>query len=50
MEKTLRTALSYFMTGAGLYHIFLGNGNMYGLIILMLGTVGIMINILDKKL
>lgn len=50
MKRNLMAAIAYCTAGMGFYHVFWGNANSYGFIILMIGLAGILYDIFYKKL
>ncbi|MFJ7952016.1 hypothetical protein ACIQZG_10865 [Lysinibacillus sp. NPDC096418] len=49
MKRIFLAPLAYLMTGMGCYHTFFGNNNIYGIIILIVGLIGVWLDITDKK-
>ena len=43
-------ALAYCTAGIGFYHVFWGNANVYGFIILLMGLAGVLYDVFSKKL
>ncbi|WP_345240766.1 hypothetical protein [Pontibacillus salipaludis] len=42
MKKVIMAFIAYSVTGIGVYHTFLGDSNLFGLIILVIGLLGVM--------
>ena len=49
-KRTLTAALAYCTAGIGFYHVFWGNANVYGFIILFMGLAGVLYDVFSKKL
>ncbi|WP_336588076.1 hypothetical protein [Bacillus spongiae] len=45
IKRFLIASMAYLATGIGFYHTFLGNTNIYGVIILFIGLLGVLIDI-----
>ncbi len=50
LKRNLMAAIAYCTAGMGFYHVFWGNANSYGFIILTIGMAGILYDIFYKKL
>lgn len=50
MKRVLSVAVSYLTTGVGCYYIFTGTVNIYSLIILVAGILGVLIDVFGNKL
>lgn len=50
MKRYIMAAIAYIITGIGVYHTFFGGANIYGLLILIIGLIGILSDIFNEKL
>lgn len=49
MKQFLLTAPLYFMTGIGFYHALFGSNKLFGIIILVVGILGISLDLISKR-
>lgn len=49
MKQFLLTAPLYFMTGIGFYHALFGSNKLFGIIILVIGILGISLDLISKR-
>lgn len=49
MKQFLLTAPLYFMTGIGFYHALFGSNKLFGIIILVVGVLGISLDLISKR-
>jgi len=50
MRRFIIASIAYLTTGIGVYHTFFGDFELYGLLILMIGLLGILSDIFYRKL
>ena len=50
MRRFIIASIAYLTTGIGVYHTFFGGFELYGLLILMIGLLGILSDIFYRKL
>lgn len=49
MKQFLLTAPLYFMTGIGFYHALFGSNKLFGIIILVVGILGVSLDLISKR-
>ena len=50
MKRHIIGAIGYVTTGIGIYHVFLGDANLYGFLILIIGLLGVLFDVFYNKL